>query len=100
MAEVRSWCVPAEHPIFAGHFPGEPMVPGVMLLEWVLTEVADLLGRMPAALRVREAKFFAPLRPEQRAELHFDPGDARCGFEIRCDSVAIARGVLEWDGGG
>jgi 3-hydroxyacyl-[acyl-carrier-protein] dehydratase len=102
MPELRtkSFTVAADHPIFAGHFPGRPIVPGVMLLEWVVAEVSLALGRPPAALRVREAKFFLPLEPGQRAQLTADPGGTgtRCAFDIRCEATAIARGILEWDG--
>ena len=102
MAELptKFFSVAADHPIFAGHFPGRPIVPGVMLLEWVVAEVSLALGRAPSAFRVREAKFFQPLAPGQRAQLHVDPGGipARCSFDIRCEATAIARGILEWDG--
>jgi 3-hydroxyacyl-[acyl-carrier-protein] dehydratase len=102
MAELpaKFFAVAADHPIFAGHFPGRPIVPGVMLLEWVVAEVSLALGRAPSAFRVREAKFFQPLGPGQRAQLHVDPGGtpARCSFDIRCEATAIARGILEWDG--
>jgi 3-hydroxymyristoyl/3-hydroxydecanoyl-(acyl carrier protein) dehydratase len=88
--------VPAEHPVFRGHFPGNPIVPGTLLLEWVQREVAQLLGRAPSALRVRESKFFTPLAPLQRAELSLEIGASRCAFSIQCDAVRIARGILEW----
>lgn len=101
MAELTSkvFEVPAAHPIFAGHFPGRPIVPGVMLLECVLAEVADSLRRPTAALRVREAKFFAPLEPGQRAQVDLAFSGTRCTFDIRRDGATIARGVLEWDAG-
>jgi 3-hydroxyacyl-[acyl-carrier-protein] dehydratase len=100
MAEVARFLeVPAEHPIFAGHFPGRPIVPGVMLLEWVLNELGAKLGQAPSRLRIRESKFFAPLAPGERAQLSFRPGESitRCTFEIRRDSMPVARGVVEWD---
>jgi 3-hydroxyacyl-[acyl-carrier-protein] dehydratase len=99
MAEVvvRTLSVPAGHPVFRGHFPGNPIVPGVMLLEWVTREVAQALERRPSALRVRETKFFTPLAPLQPATLSFELGATRCAFDIQCDAARIARGILEWD---
>lgn len=99
-ARPRTFEVAPDHPVFAGHFPGRPIVPGVMLLEWVQAEVAAVLQRAPHELRVREAKFFMPLEPGQRAELRFDAPSAdakRCAFDIRRDATPIARGTLEWD---
>jgi 3-hydroxyacyl-[acyl-carrier-protein] dehydratase len=97
MAEdLKTWSLPPEHAVFRGHFPGNPIVPGVMLLEWVLDEVAQTLCCAPSALRVREAKFFTPLAPAQRAELRCEMGEHRCSFSIQHRSVPIARGVLEW----
>lgn len=99
MAEAppKAFEVAADHPIFAGHFPGRPIVPGVMLLEWALSEVAASLQRSPAAVRVREAKFFTPLEPGQRAQMKLEVSGVRCSFDIRRDGTSIARGVLEWD---
>jgi 3-hydroxymyristoyl/3-hydroxydecanoyl-(acyl carrier protein) dehydratase len=99
MAELmtRSLSVPAEHPVFRGHFPGNPIVPGVMLLEWVTREVAQVLGCTPSELRVREIKFFTPLAPGEQATLSFDLGAVRCIFDIQCRMTRVARGILEWD---
>lgn len=99
MAEpiVRFLSIAAEHPVFRGHFPGNPIVPGVMLLEWVIGEVAGALDRAPASMRVREAKFFTPLAPMQEARLSIELGETRCAFDIQRDAERIARGILEWN---
>jgi len=100
MAEgVSTFSWPAGHPVFAGHFPGRPIVPGVMLLEWVQAEIGQAVGRATHEIRVREAKFFMPIEPAQRAQLRFDAPahDAtRCSFEIRREETLVARGTLEW----
>lgn len=88
------------HPIFAGHFPGEPIVPGVMLLDWVMREAAVTLGLGIAELRVRETKFFEPLLPAQQAELYLQPAPTRCAFHIRRATRDLASGFLEWDAHG
>ena len=58
--------VPPDHPAFAGHFPGDPLLPGVALLAEVLEAVLArpaLAARMGAAPRIGAAKFLAPVRP-------------------------------------
>lgn len=95
-ADTKPFRVPASHPIFAGHFPGRPIVPGVMLLERVLNEVARVRSCSPAALLIREAKFFTPLQPDESAQLQIELGDRRGVFVFRHEASIIARGIVEW----
>jgi len=61
-----TWAVPPDHPAFAGHFPGRPTVPGVVLLDHALVLAAQMLGRPPGGgWQVAQAKFFVPVGPSQ-----------------------------------
>ena len=54
----------ADHPSLPGHFPGAPLVPGVVILDEVVAAVDE--WRRDAQLSdVRSVKFLAPLQPEQ-----------------------------------
>lgn len=90
-----SFSVPREHAVFAGHFPGLPLVPGVMLLEWTLREAAKTLVVEPCQLRIRECKFFRPLGPQERADLFLTIQSPRCGFRICRGDDLLASGMLE-----
>jgi 3-hydroxyacyl-[acyl-carrier-protein] dehydratase len=87
----------AGQPVFAGHFPDDPLVPAVMLLEQVALAVRAWRGHRLA--RVLEAKFMAPLLPAQRAMLRLSEvppnPDARIRFEIRRGDSLLARGIVE-----
>lgn len=59
-AELR---VAASHPCLLGHFPGNPIVPGVLILDLVAKHI---LAKYPAS-RIRgfpQVKFLSPLAPE------------------------------------
>ncbi|MEO8777822.1 MAG: hydroxymyristoyl-ACP dehydratase [Rhodanobacter sp.] len=92
----QSICFDAGHPALPGHFPGQPLVPGVLLLEQVALALRSWRGLRLA--RVLEAKFTAPLLPDQAAQLQLtemDGADSRIRFRIQRDGVVLARGVVE-----
>ncbi|WP_017925795.1 hypothetical protein [Thioalkalivibrio sp. HL-Eb18] len=63
--------IPASHPSLPGHFPGQPVVPGVVILDTV-DAVARASGLGPVATLAR-AKFLAPLLPEVDFRVEIDP---------------------------
>jgi 3-hydroxymyristoyl/3-hydroxydecanoyl-(acyl carrier protein) dehydratase len=81
------------HPSLPGHFPGQPLVPGVVLLEAVAMALRDWRGERLA--RIAEAKFVAPLLPGEEAELVLSESGARIRFELRRADVLLARGAVE-----
>jgi 3-hydroxymyristoyl/3-hydroxydecanoyl-(acyl carrier protein) dehydratase len=62
-----SFAIPASHPCLPGHFPGRPVVPGVVLLDQVM-EAARAAG-LGRAARLPAAKFLRPVLPEERVTL-------------------------------
>lgn len=57
---------PPDHPTAAGHFPGNPIIPGAVLLDTALTAIAAAEGLTSAPSRLRAAKFLHPVRPGDR----------------------------------
>ena len=55
--------IPADHPAFAGHFPGTPILPGVVLLDEALFAIQSAGGVASGACRIASAKFFHPVGP-------------------------------------
>ena len=71
MDEAIHWTVPLDHPAFAGHFPGTPILPGVLLLDMVLVKLAEATGLSPQSLSVSSAKFLSPAGPGDRLALTY-----------------------------
>jgi len=83
--------IPADHPTLPGHFPGRPIVPGVVLLQCVLDEAERWLGTQLSVRMLPQAKFSAPLLPEQDAELEL----RRTGNELRFSVTRAAQVVSQ-----
>ena len=58
-----TWTLQPDEPVFAGHFPGKPLLPGGMLLDWAITAYAGAQGVPTSTFSVRQARFLAPARP-------------------------------------
>lgn len=90
----RRLTVPAEHPALPGHFPGDPVVPGVVLLDLVLESVARWWPQARIG-EVLQAKFLCPVRPEQPLEVAVEPGmPGQLKFRCSVDGQSAASGVL------
>jgi 3-hydroxymyristoyl/3-hydroxydecanoyl-(acyl carrier protein) dehydratase len=91
--------VPADHPAFAGHFPGRPILPGVVQLDWAVRLAAICFGGgFRPARRVR-VKFMAIIMPDAELSvvLHDDPARATVAFEYRI-GAAVASSGTAWLG--
>lgn len=87
--------IAADHPAFAGHFPGRPLLPGVVLLSLV---TQALNGRLGATPRIDNAKFLLPVGPGAQLRLALrEHGDNALAFEIWLGPQLAARGQLSRD---
>jgi acyl-CoA synthetase (AMP-forming)/AMP-acid ligase II/3-hydroxymyristoyl/3-hydroxydecanoyl-(acyl carrier protein) dehydratase len=89
--------VDPQHPVFAGHFPGRPIVPGVLLIDWAL---AALQEQFPAAALPGElgtVKFLRPVLPG--VELRIVATGTAHGFALRieCEGDLVASATLSVD---
>lgn len=90
---TRHYLIPASHPCFAGHFPGNPIVPGVIILDYV----RDLLAQWHPTDRIKTipyVKFLHPLRPEQTVTITLTQSTSTIKFECTCDGLTVASGAL------
>jgi 3-hydroxymyristoyl/3-hydroxydecanoyl-(acyl carrier protein) dehydratase len=94
--------VPPGHPALAGHFPGNPVVPGVVILDAVLQATEAATGRECFVTGIPQVKFLAPLLPGERGRVSCTLAGRSLQFTIACGETPIARGVftLATAGGG
>jgi 3-hydroxymyristoyl/3-hydroxydecanoyl-(acyl carrier protein) dehydratase len=59
--------VPQDHPSLPGHFPGQPVVPGVVLLDRLIEAAEAALGKAVHVVGMPQVKFLSPLLPGETA---------------------------------
>ncbi|SFM43414.1 AMP-binding protein [Variovorax sp. OV329] len=90
--------VPQDHPCFAGHFPGQPLLPGALILAEVreaIARVPALVARLGAEPTLAAAKFLAPVGPGASLAIQLVPEAGAAGgvrFEVRNGEVVAASG--------
>lgn len=91
--------IAADHPAFAGHFPGRPIVPGVVLLDQVIIAVRQWRATPETdTVEIANAKFLSPVGPGEELQLECrwqaGAGFATVRFELACGARKIASGSL------
>jgi 3-hydroxyacyl-[acyl-carrier-protein] dehydratase len=83
--------IPAASPLFAGHFPGSPILPGIAHLAIVERAVGTPLAA------VRSMKIRRPVAPGETLELSLGSpdGDGWIRFEIRLPEGAVSSGAVQ-----
>ena len=82
MNNSTHWSVPLDHPAFAGHFPGTPLLPGVALLDGALQAIAAATGIVLDRCEISSVKFLSPARP---------------GDELLIEHTVLASGTVRFD---
>lgn len=101
MKTVSPLLIRADHPSFAGHFPGNPIVPGVVLLDEALQAIGLAVEEDLSACRINAVKFLSPARPgETLTVAHETAADGAIRFDITAADRKIATGSLRPDGAG
>ena len=86
-----------DHPASDGHFPGNPIIPGALLLDEVVAAITASLDRVEG-VTIRAAKFLRPVHPNDAMRMQWRlAGDGLISFECRLidGDLLAASGTVE-----
>ena len=98
--------VTVNEPFFTGHFPGAPVMPGVLLVEAMAQAAAIMvmnqpqnLGKIPYFMSIDGVKFRRPVVPGDQICLHIETtrmrgSSGKASAVARVDDVIVAEATL------
>ncbi len=93
MHPVGGFRIADDHPSLPGHFPGRPVVPGVVLLDAAFALIlAQRPGRLVAG--VPSVKFTRPVQPGQKVLVSCDAGGDRVAFACTVEGQPALHGSV------
>jgi 3-hydroxyacyl-[acyl-carrier-protein] dehydratase len=89
--------VPADHPSLPGHFPSQPIVPGVVLLDAVLDAIRDSCDSNLRLATIVSAKFLQAVAPDTPVDVQVrfaaeTPGRWKARFVASCRGATALEG--------
>lgn len=90
--------ISASHPSLPGHFPGRPVVPGVVVLSEVVAAVEEMLGCSVNINQLPAVKFTHPLLPEDDFVISLEVvKDGQIKFRCMAGDTMLANGNLRFE---
>jgi 3-hydroxymyristoyl/3-hydroxydecanoyl-(acyl carrier protein) dehydratase len=84
--------VPPELAHFPGHFPGLPILPGVVQVDWAVRFAREHLGVTGEFARLENVKFLALVRPDAQLQLELRGDTAQVDFVFSAGERRYASG--------
>ena len=93
---AREIVIATDHPAFDGHFPGEPIMPGVAQIGLVLDALRQANGRHLQIVAIPSLRWRSAVRPGDWLNLHVrgPSPEGRLSFELRRGSEVVSHGTL------
>ncbi len=85
-----------DHPSLEGHFPGQPIVPGVVILDEIIKAFNREQDATCKIQKIPFVKFLLPLQPGAQIVFTFDMSDSLVRFTGKCCEKIIVVGQLEY----
>jgi 3-hydroxyacyl-[acyl-carrier-protein] dehydratase len=82
---------PLDHPSYAGHFPGNPIVPGVVLLDLIVEALGYGSPRV-----IGNVKFHRALKPAEHFTLRHRLTGAQLSFRCSSGDQLLVEGSLSF----
>ncbi len=89
--------VPPDSPWFRGHFPGEPILPGVAQIGMVIDAIRQARDQDLKVASVRRVRFKQIIRPDDTLKLIATPLKENVGaytFRILVENMTVCSGVM------
>lgn len=93
----RTLAISKDHPALPGHFPGHPVVPGVLLLDEVIETLKEQYRQRLVVTGLPSVKLSSPLLPEELLTIRIEPEDPEtAAFTCRVGNRLIASGSIRF----
>jgi len=88
--------IPGTHPALAGHFPGDPVVPGVVILDKVISKLVEMKGASVEVKTIPAIKFLNPIEPDEEFDITFtEKKSGKVTFSVFSGDKIFLSGSLE-----
>lgn len=95
MKHERVVSISPDHPALPGHFPGHPVVPGVVILDEVIETLRIQAGQALVVTGLPSVKLSSPLLPGQPLTIEIEQDEADTAvFTCRVDQRVVAAGSI------